>query len=124
MGLELPDWVRTTFLVVTGDGWPEADEDDLWALSHTWTQIGDVIYTLEQRIADPVRAARRTGWHGPTADVFTDAGDAFIGQGGQQLTGLAHGARELADFIYDTGTNVQYMKIVVTGELLILAAQI
>ena len=124
MGMQLPDWVGTMFLVMTGDGWPEADEDELWALARAWVDLGDALTGLEQRIVDPVRAVRRTDWDGPAAHAFAAAGDAPASAGGRQLAGLPQGARDMADFVHDTGVNVQYMKLIVIGELLILGAQI
>src|SRR5215471_6558651 len=124
MGMQLPGWAREMFLIMTGDGWPQADEDLLWALAQEWTGIATAVSGLETRITEPVRAIRRTHWDGPAADAFTAAGNSVLGHGGQQLTGLATGARELAEFIYNTGVNVQYMKIIVLEELVILAGQI
>ena len=124
MGMQLPAWLGTMFLVMTGDGWPAADEDELWALARAWVDLGDALTGLEQRIVDPVRAVRRTDWDGPAADAFAAAGGAPAGTGGQPLAGLPQGARDMADFVYDTGVNVQYMKLIVVGELLILGAQI
>ena len=124
MGMQLPDWVRNTFLVVTGDGWPEADEDALRALARAWAEVGDAIYVVEQRITVPVRGVRRTNWDGPAAEAFSAAGNAFAGQHGRQLAALAEGSRDLSTFISGTAVNVQYMKRIVIGELLILALQI
>ncbi len=121
MGMQLPEWMRTMFLVASGDGWPEADEDQLWALAREWAALGDAIDALQVQAVEPVRATRRTDWDGPAADAFAVAGN---GLGGQQLSGLGAGSRNVAGFIYRTGVNVQYMKIIVLEELLILAAQI
>ena len=56
MGMQLPAWVREMFLVVTGDGWPEADEDALWALARAWATIGD---TVDQHCFTPAAHTRR-----------------------------------------------------------------
>ncbi len=125
MGMQLPAWVRQMFLVVTGDGWPEADEDALWALARAWVGIGDTVDEQRQKLADltlATRATRRTDWDGPAAEAYAVAG-AGLGGGGP-LAAMASAAYAVAAFVYGTGVNVQYMKIIVLEELVLLAAQI
>ena len=124
MGMQLPEWARETFLVVTGDGWPEADEDALWALAGEWAGVGNVVDGLHVRMMEPVRGVRRTDWDGPAAQAFALAGQGSAGLVRQQVQGLAAGSMQVSDFIYQTGVNVQYMKIIVLEELVLLAAQI
>ncbi len=121
MGMQLPEWTRTLFLIASGDGWPEADEDQLWALARQWTALGDTVDALQTRVAEPVRAMRRTDWDGPAVAAF---GMARGGLTGQQLSGMAVGSQNVAGFVHQTGVNVQYMKIIVLEELLLLAGQI
>jgi hypothetical protein len=40
VSIQLPEWARTMFLVLTGDGFPEADEDDLRVLAAGWKSAG------------------------------------------------------------------------------------
>src|SRR5215471_9372353 len=110
MGMRCPDWAQKLFLITTGDGWPEADEDLLRTLAHEWVGIAGTVYELTDRITEPVRAIRRTDWIGPEAEAFTAEADSVLRQGAQQWSGLAAGSRELADFIHETGANIQYMK--------------
>ncbi len=124
MGMQLPGWLRTMFLVVTGDGWPAADEDELRALARAWMNLADAVSALGYRIVDPVRAVRRTDWDGPAAEAFKASADAQLGQGGGPLNGLSQGSRDLSEFIMKTSVDVEYMKLIVVGELLILGAQI
>ena len=124
MGMQLPEWLRTMFLVSTGDGWPEANEDDLWALAREWMNVSDVIDTLEHQLVAPVRSVRRTDWDGPAAAAFEAAANAVRGQGNSALSGMTQGTRSLSKFIHETGVNVEYMKLIVIDQLLILAAQI
>ena len=51
MGMQLPEWARTMFLVATGDGWPEADEDGLWALSREWSGVSGVLAEVRERLS-------------------------------------------------------------------------
>ena len=124
MGMQLPEWVRGMFLVVTGDGWPEADEDALWALAREWAGVGNAAAGLQVRMLEPVRGVRRTDWDGPAARAFALAGQGPAGLAGRQVQGLAAGSLRVSDFIYETGVNVQYMKIIVLEELVLLAGQI
>ncbi len=124
MGLQLPPWARKVFLITTGDGWPEADEDQLWRLAREWTGIAVSVSELAERIVEPARLVRRTDWDGPAAAAFAASSDAFTGADGQALRGVADGSQELADFIYDSAVNVQYMKIIVLEELVVLFLQI
>ena len=121
MGMQLPEWTRTLFLIASGDGWPEADEDQLWALARQWTALGDTVGGLQAQVAEPVRAMRRTDWDGPAAAAFGMTRD---GLAGQQLSGMTAGSQNVASFVHQTGVNVQYMKIIVLEELLLLAGQI
>ncbi len=121
MGMQLPEWARKTFQIATGDGWPEADEDALWALAREWATIGGAIDALQYQLMEPARAVRRTDWDGPAARAFALAGQA---PAGRQLAGLATGSHDVSGFIHQTGVNVQYMKIIVLQELVLLAAQI
>ncbi len=121
MGMQLPEWARKMFQITTGDGWPEADEDALWALAREWAAVGGAIGTLQYQLMQPVRGVRRSDWDGPAARAFALAGEA---PAGRQLAGLATGSHDVSDFIHQTGVNVQYMKIIVIEELVLLAAQI
>ena len=124
MGMQLPEWVRTMFMVTTGDGWPEADEDGLRALAREWSSVAEVIDGLEQRLSEPVLVGRRGGWGGPAADSYTAAQLVLAGPRSPQLTALGTGSRELSTFIDDTSASVEYMKLIVAGQLVILAGQI
>ncbi len=112
------------FLVTTGDGWPQANENGLRALAREWSSVAEVIDGLEQRLREPVLVGRRGGWGGPAADSFAAAGEVLAAHGNQQLTALVQGSRELSTFIDDTGANVEYVKLIVLGQLVILAGQI
>ena len=112
------------FLVVTGDGWPEADEDGLRALAREWSGVAEAITVLERALSVPVRVGSRVGWDGPAAEAFTTAGTVLSGRSGEQVTALALGSRGLGRFIEDTGVNVQYLKLMVLGQLVMVAGQI
>ena len=77
MGMQLPEWVRTMFLIATGDGWPEADEDGLRKLAREWSSVAEAVAVLEQRLGEPVGGGRRAGWDGPAAAAFAVAGAAL-----------------------------------------------
>ncbi len=83
--------------------------------------VADAVYTLQARVVSD-RKIQPTDWDGSAAEVYR-ASEAAL-HAGKQLDGIAVGATGLADFIYDTAINVQYVKLIVLGELSMLAAQI
>ena len=121
--MQLPEWLRTIFLITTGDGWPEADETSLWALSREWAGLSDAVDDLQVQLIEAVRAVWQNDWDGPAAEAFAVAGHEALDEGGP-LPALVEGSQEMAAFVHDTGVNVQYTKIIVLEELVVLAGQI
>ncbi|MEH1015609.1 hypothetical protein V6U90_21155 [Micromonospora sp. CPCC 206060] len=121
MGMEIPDWVRTMFLITTGESWPEADEDKRRALSTVWntfaTQLGDTETTI--------RAARQsvtTAWTGQGADAFTTRLDQLIDTG--HIKALRDTSTALTTYTNQAALNVEYAKFMIIGQLGILALNI
>ncbi|MEH1015820.1 hypothetical protein V6U90_22255 [Micromonospora sp. CPCC 206060] len=121
MGMEIPDWVRTMFLITTGESWPEADEDQLRALSTAWnqfaTQLGDTETTI--------RAARQgvtTSWTGQGADAFTTRLDQLIDTG--HIKALRDTSTNLTTYTNQAALNVEYAKMMIIGQLGILISNI
>src|SRR5690242_15778605 len=125
MGLEVPPWVAEMFHVVTGDGWPAADEDEINDLAQLWFSIGSSVMGFAPEVG------RSALW---LADSGALAGDAqaalrlavqqVTGDGALTLEKLAAGFEELGQYLHQVALQVQYQKIIVIEELLILAAQI
>ncbi|MFD0598289.1 hypothetical protein ACFQZ4_43430 [Catellatospora coxensis] len=49
--MKIPDWVRQFFLIVTGESWPEADEDQLRALARLYAELVRILAAVEEELA-------------------------------------------------------------------------
>ncbi|MBO4206828.1 hypothetical protein, partial [Micromonospora echinofusca] len=121
MGMEIPDWVRTMFLITTGESWPEADEDKLRALSTVWnaftTQLADTETTIRT-----ARQAVTTSWTGQGADAFTTRLDQLVDTG--HIKALRDTSAALTTYTQQAALNVEYAKAMIIGQLGILALNI
>ncbi|MFI7609598.1 hypothetical protein ACIBTV_31425, partial [Micromonospora sp. NPDC049366] len=122
MGMEVPDWVGRFFLVVTGESWPQADEDGLWALAGVWSEFESALAAVEVEVADIASAVRGAGWEGEAAQAARARLVELVDGG--SLRQLVDAAGRFSRFAYDAGTNVQYVKASIIGQLAILTVQI
>ncbi|MBO4209679.1 WXG100 family type VII secretion target, partial [Micromonospora echinofusca] len=117
MGMEIPDWTRTMFLITTGESWPEADEDKLRALSTVWnafaTQLADTETTIRT-----ARQSVTTSWTGQGADAFTTRLDQLVDTG--HIKALRDTSTALTAYTQQAALNVEYAKMMIIGQLVIL----
>ncbi|HET9654527.1 MAG TPA: hypothetical protein VFP72_04185 [Kineosporiaceae bacterium] len=113
------------FHVLTGDGWPAVDEDEINDLAQLWLAAGREL----MQIAPEVTAAAR--WLADSGALVGDAQKALAqsvalvtGDGDLALEKLAAAYGELGNYLHGVAVQTQYMKIIVIEELIILAAQI
>ena len=125
MGLKVPDWVGKTFHVLTGDGWPEADEDQIRALGELWLGIAEEVRQFGSEVTDAANyLVSSSALSGNSQEALRQAVAQVTGDGGLTMEKLAIGFEEMGNFLHHLAMQVQYMKIIVIEELIILAAQI
>jgi hypothetical protein len=122
MGLEIPDWVRTVFLISTGEYWPAADETRLRQLAQTWTDLTTEITTITSDIT-ATTATLTTNWHSQAATGATTTLTDLTNPTGA-LTQLTTGATTLATYTRTAALNVEYTKYMIIGQLAILSTNI
>ncbi|HET9655132.1 MAG TPA: hypothetical protein VFP72_07245, partial [Kineosporiaceae bacterium] len=113
------------FHVLTGDGWPAVDEDEINDLAQLWLAAGQELMAVAPEVT---RSAR---WLADSGALVGDAQKALsrsvavvTGDGDLALEKLAAAYGELGNYLHGVAVQTQYMKIIVIEELIILAAQI
>ncbi|GAA1390757.1 WXG100 family type VII secretion target [Catellatospora chokoriensis] len=122
MGMHVPEWVSKFFLVVTGESWPQADEDQLWEMADAWAAFETNMTAIETEIAELSRVVQSGGWEGDAAAAVRGRLTELVDGG--SLRKLVEAAGKLSRFADDAGTNVEYTKASIIGQLLILTVQI
>ncbi|HXV92388.1 MAG TPA: hypothetical protein VD813_03745, partial [Pseudonocardia sp.] len=121
MGLQIPEELATMFLIVTGDSWPESDEDELWRISASLHQFAGELRSYTDSVTGAGSGAL-TAFRGPAADSLRVTLDQLARSGA--LAQIAAEVEGMAGDVYDIALQVQYTKIIIIGQLVILAAQI
>jgi hypothetical protein len=125
MGIEVPPWAAEMFHVVTGDAWPEADEDEIYALAQLWFSIGRELQGFAPEVTRAAKYLSDSGALAGDAQKALEAAVAVVtGDGDLTLEKLAVGFEELGEYLRQVALQTQYMKIIVLEQLVILAAQI
>ncbi|GAB4060720.1 WXG100 family type VII secretion target [Catellatospora paridis] len=122
MGMHVPEWVSRFFLVVTGESWPQADEDQLWAMADAWAAFETNMAAIETEIAELSRVLQSGDWEGDAATAVRGRLAELADSG--SLRKLVEAAGKLSRFADGAGTNVEYTKASIIGQLLILTVQI
>ncbi|WP_203699532.1 WXG100-like domain-containing protein, partial [Catellatospora coxensis] len=81
MGMQVPDWVGKFFLIVTGESWPQADEDQLWALARLWAALEQVLIAVEEELVAIGHAVDGAGWKGEAAQAVRARLEQLIDSG-------------------------------------------
>ncbi|MEV4153851.1 hypothetical protein AB0J48_12585 [Nocardia salmonicida] len=103
--------------------WPEGNEDEMWAMAEDWRTAADGLRGL----VDDVDAAKDAAFKAyPQGDGVEDMLKAFEGmaRGDQSVTKLAELFDILGDSVYQTGTEIEYTKIMFLSSLGLLALEI
>ncbi|HET9658290.1 MAG TPA: hypothetical protein VFP72_23260, partial [Kineosporiaceae bacterium] len=113
------------FHVLTGDGWPAVDEDVIRDLGTLWLTAGAELSRLAPEVTRSALYLADSGaLAGDAQKALSQAVAVVTGDGGLTLETLAAGFEELGGFLHEVALQVQYAKIIVLEELVILAAQI
>ena len=123
MGMAIPQWLTKFFLVVTGESWPQADEDQLRALHGVVDAFRQEMTTVAVEIKDLGSAVEATDWEGQTAAAVKDRLARLVANNGdvdQIVTSLG----TLTKYVQSTAENVEYTKASIIGQLFILVIQI
>ena len=125
MGLEVPGWVGRMFQVVTGDAWPAADEDEVRDLAGLWFEIAGEFQRFAPEVAAAADCLVSSGVVvGNAQAALRNTVGIVTGEGGLTVEKLAAGFEEMGRFLHGVALQVQYMKIIVIEELIILAAEV
>ncbi|MFI2232485.1 WXG100-like domain-containing protein [Nocardia testacea] len=113
---------------LAGVEWPQGNEDEMWALGGDWRTAAD---ELDDIVADIIEAKRASLHAYPEGDGVTEmiaAFDSLISGDGsdkdQSVPKLAGYFRDLGQSAYDTGTEIEYTKLMYISSLVLLAAEI
>ncbi|MEU2136640.1 hypothetical protein, partial [Nocardia rhamnosiphila] len=113
---------------LAGVEWPQGNEDEMWALGGDWRTAAD---ELDDTVADIIEAKRASLHAYPEGDGVTEmiaAFDSLISGDGsdsdQSVPKLADYFRQLGTSAYDTGTEIEYTKLMYISSLVLLAAEI
>ncbi|MBB5159944.1 WXG100-like domain-containing protein [Saccharopolyspora phatthalungensis] len=119
MSVLVPEEVRRLFQVLTGEDMTDADEDALFAVAEglesgaaTVEELGPVVREVVGRV--------RGGFSGKAADRFAERLAGF----GPVLESGGVGLRELAGFVRGLALQVQYLKFVTVGGLVLLLGEV
>ena len=125
MGVEVPEWAGRMFHVVTGDAWPAADEDEVRDLAQLWFTIAAEFQRFAPEVADAADCLVGSGVVAGNAQAaLRNTVGIVTGEGGLTVEKLAAGFEEMGRFLHGVALQVQYMKIIVIEELIILAAEV
>ncbi|MFE9787959.1 hypothetical protein ACFYO7_21525 [Nocardia salmonicida] len=109
--------------VLAGMEWPEGNEDEMWAMAEDWRTAADSLRGL----VDDVDAAKDAAFKAyPQGDGVEDMLKAFEGmaRGDQSVTKLGELFDILGDSVYQTGTEIEYTKIMFLSSLGLLALEL
>ena len=109
--------------ILAGMEWPEGNEDEMWAMAEDWRTAADDLRGL----VDDVDAAKDAAFKAyPQGEGVDDMLKAFEGmaRGDQSVTKLAELFDILGDSVYQTGTEIEYTKIMFLSSLGLLALEI
>ncbi|MGW0179879.1 WXG100-like domain-containing protein, partial [Nocardia sp. NPDC003345] len=122
MSIEIPpelQWLS----YLAGASWPKGDEDALFALSQDWT---DAANALLNELIPALRTACDTAlrnYSGSGADQMSAQFDKFFA-GDSSIESMAHALEQLADSVFDCGTQVEYAKLQIIITLAVMAIEI
>jgi hypothetical protein len=124
MAMMVSDEVRTMFLVVTGEEWPDANEDKLRALADAWDQAAlRLTNELSPQLQQAVAVIRAT-FVGEAERAFADRMAPFVEGPDNYLAVAGEQFSELAKFLRELALDVEYVKLVSILSLIALIAEI
>ncbi|WP_216903855.1 WXG100 family type VII secretion target, partial [Nocardia alni] len=121
MSLEIPPELQW-LAYLAGSSWPKGDEDKLFALSKDWSNSADSL----NGIIDPLHAAvdsALSSYSGSGADQMKSQFDQFF-SGDNSVESMVKGLEQLADSVFDMGSQTEYAKLQIIITLALMAAEI
>jgi alpha,alpha-trehalose-phosphate synthase [UDP-forming] len=113
------------FHILTGDAWPQTDEEEIEDLARLWLSIGAELVRFAPEVTWSARYLADSGaLVGQAQKALVAAVAVVTGEGTLTLEKLAAGFEELGQYLHRVALQTQYLKIIVIEELTILAAQI
>ncbi|WP_444546534.1 WXG100-like domain-containing protein, partial [Catellatospora coxensis] len=112
--MKVPDWVRQFFLIVTGESWPQADEDQLRALARLYAALEEILAAVEEELVAIADAVEGGGWKGEAAQAARARLKALVDSGA--LRKLVDAAGKVSRYAFDAGANVEYAKASILGQ--------
>ncbi|MFC4377440.1 hypothetical protein ACFO5K_25500, partial [Nocardia halotolerans] len=103
--------------------WPEGNEDEMWAMAEDWRAAADSLRGLVDDIDDAKAAAFKAYPFGEGVDDMLAAFEGMA-RGDQSVTKLGELFDILGDSVYQTGTEIEYTKIMFLSSLALLALEI
>ncbi|WP_157440481.1 hypothetical protein [Actinokineospora inagensis] len=120
----VPDDVRRMFLVITGEEWPDANEDRLHALAEAWeTAANRLSGELAPELLKAVVAIRST-FNGATEQAFAAKMSPFVEGSDNYIAAAAEQFHGLAKYLHDLAVDVEYIKLVSVLSLIALIVEI
>ncbi|WP_444546537.1 WXG100-like domain-containing protein, partial [Catellatospora coxensis] len=101
--MKVPGWVREFFLIVTGESWPQGDEDQLRALGRLYGELARILVEVEQDLAAIEAVIAGGGWKGDAEQASLAHLKKLRNGGG--LRKLAEAAEKMSRFAFDAGAN-------------------
>ncbi|WP_026422625.1 toxin glutamine deamidase domain-containing protein [Actinokineospora inagensis] len=124
MAMMVPDDVRRMFLVITGEEWPDANEDKLHTLATAWdTAANRLTGELAPELLKAVIAIRST-FNGATEQAFVAKMSPFVEGADNYIAASAEQFHGLAKYLHDLAVDVEYVKLVSVLSLVALAVEI
>ncbi|MGW1680197.1 toxin glutamine deamidase domain-containing protein [Saccharopolyspora sp. NPDC002376] len=122
MAMVVSPEVAKLFQVLTGEEWPDANEDQLRALAAEWTAAAQTLAELGPGLRSAVQAIR-SEFAGEAAQAFVQRMAPFV-EGEDLISTAAELFNGLAKTLTDLALDVEYMKIVTIASLVALIAEI
>ncbi|MEV5539395.1 hypothetical protein AB0L13_21280, partial [Saccharopolyspora shandongensis] len=126
MSLYLDPEGAKVFAGLTGSEWPEADEDKLKDLDGEYKAAAEALRSLQRHLNDYV-AAINAGFAGDAAEEFGQYARQYITSdesGLSTLEKVAAAADSFGDFLFQTSSQVRYMKAQAIGQMILMAIEI
>ena len=125
MAIELPVPLEKLFGALTGMSWPQANEDLLRKVSGDYASFASSIDQLTDYIVEVINVVV-ADFSGLSADSFLAAMRNLIGLGGgdDYLSEAQSTAQQLSKIARETADDVEYAKLMIIAQLVLLMAQI
>ena len=124
MGMHVPEEIRNLFKVLTGEEWPEVDEDALRHLGAAWKRASEQIDTQLAPMINNAVFTIRSEFTGEAELAFADSMAAFTTEPPYYFDTATKHYRTVGVFGEDTATMVQYVKLMIIAQLIVLLVEI